>query len=257
MEDIDVLLDFDSRYGFDEAGPRNSHHQSQHQHPHQQHQQHQHHNSTSSRYSSSTLVNHMPNTFEMSMVTDFHPAAATAAIYPSPTSSERGTTASPQPTTPDLGGQNWMAADEGSGESPSPTEGDMAEGTEAGVKAPAKRKRENRYKNAPPAVLSRRRAQNRASQRAYRERKDQRIKDLEVLLAEQKQKNDNLGQAYTALHAEYARLRAGPQLQTRPAPGPPVMQGPGGMPLYDVGGLGYGATDAMFMYQSMTGDFAS
>ncbi|KAI1273776.1 hypothetical protein F5Y07DRAFT_411122 [Xylaria sp. FL0933] len=42
-----------------------------------------------------------------------------------------------------------------------------------------KRKRENRYKNAPPAVISRRRAQNRASQRAYRERKDQRIKALE------------------------------------------------------------------------------
>ncbi|KAL5594445.1 uncharacterized protein BROUX77_007792 [Berkeleyomyces rouxiae] len=42
-----------------------------------------------------------------------------------------------------------------------------------------KRRRENRYKDASPAVISRRRAQNRASQRAYRERKDQRIRDLE------------------------------------------------------------------------------
>lgn len=104
-----------------------------------------------------------------------------------------------------------------------------------------------------PPFHQRRRAQNRASQRAYRERKDQRIKDLEVLLAEEKQRNDSLGQAYTALHAEYTRLRT----ETRPpAQGPPVMQGPDGMPLYDVGALGYGATD-MFMYQNMTADYGS
>ncbi|KAK4195090.1 hypothetical protein QBC40DRAFT_24960 [Triangularia verruculosa] len=74
-------------------------------------------------------------------------------------------------------------------------------------KPTAKRKRENRYKNAPPSVLSRRRAQNRASQRAYRERKDQRIKDLEQMLHDAKQRNDVLNQAYTALHAEYISLR--------------------------------------------------
>ncbi|EAA31935.2 hypothetical protein GE21DRAFT_8204 [Neurospora crassa] len=71
-----------------------------------------------------------------------------------------------------------------------------------------KRKRENRYKNAPPSVLSRRRAQNRASQRAYRERKDQRIKDLEQMLNEAKQHNNALGQAYAALQAEYEALKA-------------------------------------------------
>ncbi|KAK4657854.1 hypothetical protein QC762_201550 [Podospora pseudocomata] len=74
-------------------------------------------------------------------------------------------------------------------------------------KPAAKRKRENRYKNAPPSVLSRRRAQNRASQRAYRERKDQRIKDLEQMLNDAKQRNDVLNQAYAALHAEYVSLR--------------------------------------------------
>ncbi|KAK1780765.1 hypothetical protein QBC45DRAFT_94593 [Copromyces sp. CBS 386.78] len=71
-----------------------------------------------------------------------------------------------------------------------------------------KRKRENRYKNAPPSVLSRRRAQNRASQRAYRERKDQRIKDLEQMLNEAKQHNNALRQAYAALQAEYEALKA-------------------------------------------------
>lgn len=75
-------------------------------------------------------------------------------------------------------------------------------------KPAAKRKRENRYKNAPPAVLSRRRAQNRASQRAYRERKDQRIKDLEQLLNDAKQRNDVLSQAYATLHAEYVALKS-------------------------------------------------
>ncbi|KAI0095457.1 hypothetical protein F4814DRAFT_182710 [Daldinia grandis] len=74
-------------------------------------------------------------------------------------------------------------------------------------KPAAKRKRENRYKNAPPSVLSRRRAQNRASQRAYRERKDQRIKDLEVLLDEAQKKNDVLSLAYSNLQAEYLRLK--------------------------------------------------
>lgn len=55
--------------------------------------------------------------------------------------------------------------------------------------------------------MQRRRAQNRASQRAYRERKDQRIKDLEILLNEAQKKNDVLGQAYASLQAEYIRLK--------------------------------------------------
>ncbi|KAL2159744.1 hypothetical protein VTH06DRAFT_2313 [Thermothelomyces fergusii] len=91
---------------------------------------------------------------------------------------------------------------------PSPGhEGEFAEAPEPQKPAP-KRKRENRYKNAPPAVLSRRRAQNRASQRAYRERKDQRIRDLEQMLSEAKQRNDVLSQAYAALHAEYTALKS-------------------------------------------------
>ena len=53
----------------------------------------------------------------------------------------------------------------------------------------------------------RRRAQNRASQRAYRERKDQRIKDLEQLLNDAKNRNDVLSQAYASLHAEYVSLK--------------------------------------------------
>jgi len=111
---------------------------------------------------------------------------------------------------------------------PSPERDDDEEEEEGGGKTSkpaAKRKRENRYKNAPPAVLSvsavvksrqaptanrlqRRRAQNRASQRAYRERKDQRIKDLEALLSDAKQRNDVLSQAYATLQAEYVQLKA-------------------------------------------------
>ncbi|KAI0479734.1 hypothetical protein F4859DRAFT_513234 [Xylaria cf. heliscus] len=71
-----------------------------------------------------------------------------------------------------------------------------------------KRKRENRYKNAPPSVLSRRRAQNRASQRAYRERKDQRIKDLEGIISDLERKNETLTKAYELLRAEYWKLKA-------------------------------------------------
>ncbi|KAI0019349.1 hypothetical protein F4780DRAFT_450777 [Xylariomycetidae sp. FL0641] len=99
----------------------------------------------------------------------------------------------PSPATSDGGG--------GVGEPSQPESHDGAS------KPAAKRKRENRYKNAPPSVLSRRRAQNRASQRAYRERKDQRIKDLEVLLGEAHQRNDVLSQAYASLQAEYLKLK--------------------------------------------------
>ncbi|KAK3301293.1 uncharacterized protein B0H64DRAFT_34883 [Chaetomium fimeti] len=91
--------------------------------------------------------------------------------------------------------------------SPGHEEGESADPSEQ-QKPAAKRKRENRYKNAPPAVLSRRRAQNRASQRAYRERKDQRIKDLEGMLTDAKQRNDVLSQAYATLHAEYVSLKS-------------------------------------------------
>lgn len=94
----------------------------------------------------------------------------------------------------------------------SPQAFDESSTTAPGAKAPGKRKRENRYKNAPPSVLSRRRAQNRASQRAYRERKDQRIKDLEQMLDDSKQRNDILSEAYQNLHSEYTKLRSAPEL---------------------------------------------
>ncbi|EFX03698.1 bzip transcription factor [Grosmannia clavigera kw1407] len=74
--------------------------------------------------------------------------------------------------------------------------------TTPAAKPPAKRKRENRYKNAPQSVLIRRRAQNRASQRAYRERKDQRIKDLEQLLEESQFKSNQLSMLLQTSHAE-------------------------------------------------------
>ncbi|KAK6204221.1 hypothetical protein LQW54_008340 [Pestalotiopsis sp. IQ-011] len=51
-----------------------------------------------------------------------------------------------------------------------------------------KRKRENRYKNAPPSVLSR-------------------IKNLEDLLKEAQQRNDVLSQAYAGLQADFMKLK--------------------------------------------------
>ncbi|KAI1165613.1 hypothetical protein F5B18DRAFT_159586 [Nemania serpens] len=72
--------------------------------------------------------------------------------------------------------------------------------------AKPKRKRENRYKNAPPSVITRRRAQNRASQRAYRERKDQRIKDLEIVINETQEKNEALAQQIELLKTANSML---------------------------------------------------
>lgn len=56
--------------------------------------------------------------------------------------------------------------------------------------------------------LQRRRAQNRASQRAYRERKEQRIRDLEQLLREATQREHALAHAYAALRARFDALAA-------------------------------------------------
>ncbi|KAL1899797.1 hypothetical protein Sste5346_002663 [Sporothrix stenoceras] len=82
-----------------------------------------------------------------------------------------------------------------------------AEATAAPANKPAKRKRENRYKNAPPAVLSRRRAQNRASQRAYRERKDQRIRDLESELEKVRHENEANKLQLSTMHHQMLTLR--------------------------------------------------
>ncbi|KAH8170693.1 hypothetical protein LIA77_09474 [Sarocladium implicatum] len=105
--------------------------------------------------------------------------------------------------------------------------------------AKPKRRRENRYKNAPPAVISRRRAQNRNSQRAYRERKDQRIRDLEELLEEAHRKEESMSQAYHSLQIEYDRLIAERQQQQQQS------DGTTGALLEDPTG-GFGDASAMF-----------
>lgn len=98
-----------------------------------------------------------------------------------------------------------------------------------------RRHRPNRYKDAHPMVkevrlptptiqllcswfacpikhiltvpcLQRRREQNREAQRKYRERKDQRIIELEGLLQASQQQHQTLTQAYVDLHAEYENL---------------------------------------------------
>ncbi|KAH9900140.1 hypothetical protein F4778DRAFT_782254 [Xylariomycetidae sp. FL2044] len=125
-------------------------------------------------------------------------------------------------------------------------ENTQSEPQPSSTKPAAKRKRENRYKNAPPSVLSRRRAQNRASQRAYRERKDQRIKDLEVLLGEAQRKNDVLSQAYASLQAEYIKLKSEQETSTyhhhhHQAPPP-------GLPYDPTIGAPTGAEMEMFIY---------
>ncbi|CEJ82541.1 hypothetical protein VHEMI02600 [[Torrubiella] hemipterigena] len=68
------------------------------------------------------------------------------------------------------------------------------------------RSRPNRYKNAHPSVKERRREQNREAQRKYRERKDQRIVELEGLLQTAQHQHQTLTQAYVDLHAEYEIL---------------------------------------------------
>lgn len=54
---------------------------------------------------------------------------------------------------------------------------------------------------------SRRRAQNRESQRAYRNRKDSHIRTLEGRLSEVKGKYDKLVADYERCHTEYQKLR--------------------------------------------------
>jgi predicted RNase H-like nuclease (RuvC/YqgF family) len=56
--------------------------------------------------------------------------------------------------------------------------------------------------------LQRRRAQNRASQKAYRARKDQMIQDLERKLAESREHTKELAKAYAELHAQHMCLKS-------------------------------------------------
>ncbi|EQB48530.1 hypothetical protein CGLO_12216 [Colletotrichum gloeosporioides Cg-14] len=75
-------------------------------------------------------------------------------------------------------------------------------------KASQKSRRANRYKNCSETVLSKRRAQNRANQRAYRKRKEQRLEELQQQIDDMHQKNDALCCAYRLLANECCRLRA-------------------------------------------------
>ncbi|TQV93960.1 bZIP transcription factor domain-containing protein [Cordyceps javanica] len=95
-------------------------------------------------------------------------------------------------------------------ESPSflDADGDAETPSAAATEEPKKpkRSRPNRYKNAPPAVIQRRRAANRKSQRAYRKRKDDRIAELEELLSQANKREQEMGRAYMTLRAEYEQL---------------------------------------------------
>ncbi|KAF6833893.1 bZIP transcription factor [Colletotrichum musicola] len=236
LDDIDAFLEMDAPYGY-EGEPE------------------QYLDTASSSESTSPIMSNVSNAihcfpaekecevtnsraqFDITFVSDFN--GTENSIYPSPMSSSRDT-ASPQPSS-------------------DPSQADAGA---TAAKPPAKRKRENRYKNAPPSVLSRRRAQNRASQRAYRERKDQRIKDLEVMLSEQKQKNDSLSQAYSALHAEYLKLRGTRTQQQHmprhhPAGPPPMVYDPSAAAAVHMGMPGghhsaaMDYADNMYMFQDM------
>ncbi|KAI9803063.1 MAG: hypothetical protein M1833_001133 [Piccolia ochrophora] len=56
-------------------------------------------------------------------------------------------------------------------------------------------------------VHSRRRAQNRASQRAFRDRKEKHVKDLETRLEELEAKHQTLEQRYSDLRKEHSRVK--------------------------------------------------
>lgn len=82
-------------------------------------------------------------------------------------------------------------------------------------------------------MTKRRRAQNRSSQKAYRQRKDQRIMELEGLLENERSKHNVLSNAYAVLQAEKDRLESERRSWT----------------LYDQGGLGGYPTDDGLMDQ--------
>ncbi|ATY65750.1 hypothetical protein A9K55_001315 [Cordyceps militaris] len=89
-------------------------------------------------------------------------------------------------------------------ESPSFQDTDTTPSAEAPKKP--RRSRPNRYKNAAPAVIQRRRAANRKSQQAYRKRKDDRIAELEELLDQAARRAHDMNRAYVRLRAGYEQL---------------------------------------------------
>ncbi|WYZ42044.1 hypothetical protein EsH8_V_000939 [Colletotrichum jinshuiense] len=90
---------------------------------------------------------------------------------------------------------------------------------ESSAKTSAKGRRANRYKDCSESVLSKRRAQNRANQRAYRKRKEQRLEELQLQIDEMSQKHEALSSAYRLMVNECSRLRASQQQQQQPTSG--------------------------------------
>jgi len=66
-----------------------------------------------------------------------------------------------------------------------------------------RRKRNPKDKNVSSQVHSRRRAQNRASQRAFRDRKEKHVKELEHRLQDLEEKHSDLSQSHETLQHEY------------------------------------------------------
>jgi len=66
-----------------------------------------------------------------------------------------------------------------------------------------RRKKNPKDKNVSSQVHSRRRAQNRASQRAFRDRKEKHVKELEHRLQDLEEKHSNLSQSHATLQHEY------------------------------------------------------
>ncbi|KAJ3495540.1 hypothetical protein NLG97_g3318 [Lecanicillium saksenae] len=114
------------------------------------------------------------------------------------------------PLHPDISSQGSSPSARLSSESPSfqDAEGEAEAPSEEATEPPKKpkRSRPNRYKNAPPAVIQRRRAANRKSQQAYRKRKDDRIAELEELLNQSTKREQEMSHAYMTLRAEYEQL---------------------------------------------------
>ncbi|GAB0136824.1 hypothetical protein EsDP_00005112 [Epichloe bromicola] len=83
---------------------------------------------------------------------------------------------------------------------------EYAKDQSSGEKKPAAPCREDHYQDALLSGLNRRRAQNRASQRAYRQRKEQRIRDLEQLLQESEKREAALIHSFFFLQEKHRQL---------------------------------------------------
>ncbi|KAL3422491.1 bZIP transcription factor [Phlyctema vagabunda] len=70
-----------------------------------------------------------------------------------------------------------------------------------------KRQLNGNEKPVSPHVHSRRRAQNRASQRAFRDRKEKHMRELELKLNELQGRHDDLTRSYESLQSEYSNVK--------------------------------------------------